>query len=570
MTFPPEVWNSVLRRLQDRVPSLSYESWLRPIVPRKMDDGLELLCPSPFHRDRVRDCFLPLVTSCLGEETGHSMSVRVGIAKPATPGDANVDAASALEVAEASLADGAAGLAQRSGGGRESGPSRANSDVSAVRPDALGRMNQRSRNPNATPLARAINQTLQGTNQDASTARPQVELAAPSPKAKARRPRPSARSEGRQSEQRNDQRNDRARPGSGPRQVSFPLTFDSFTVGPCNALAKEAALAMSCRNQVSLNQLYLVSAAGLGKTHLARAVMADGEQAQGQRARYTTCDSFTTEFTHAVRNGRMADFKRKYRAQCDLLVVEDVQFLAGKAATQLEFFHTVQHLVDCGGRVLLTGDRYPEELTELESRVRMRIASGFVAEINAPDVAVRRNILRAKAAHGGIRIPDDCIELLVDRIKGNVRELEGALIQLVTTASLLKKPIDLALAQDALQSRRRRRGAAPANRARPEDIIGLVAVYFKTTPETLATRSRRRDVLHPRQLAMYLCRRFTDASLADIGRALNRDHPSVSNSIRKVERDLLEKVQVRYQVEALIDRLDELGYSPTRSATSGI
>jgi chromosomal replication initiator protein len=606
MTFPPEVWNGVLCRLRERVPSLSFESWLEPIVPKAMDEGIELLCPTPFHRDRVRDCFLPLVATCVCEETGASVAIRVGVAEA---GDlsSRQDPKSDTECDAASVPSGDPGVPSVHGLAPAGVPALLSQSESAA-PVGMARMTEvdgkatlpiaacvpfpaaassarrgstpvRSRKMEATSLDRVLSETLQITGPAGVAHKPHAKVAAPTPTTtvttvttaspitttpaltaaspiKTTRPEAARR---RPPENRRGAQQPRG-------QFSFPLTFDGFTVGPCNALAKEAAVAMSNGNQVALNQLYLISSPGLGKTHLSRAVIADTVQAQGLRARYATSDSFTTEFTHALRNGRMTDFKRKYRAQCDLLVLEDVQFLAGKSATQLEFFHTVQHLVDCGKRVLLTGDRYPDELTDLDARMRARIASGFVAEINAPDEEVRRNIVRAKAAHGGIRIPDECISLLVDRIKGNVRELEGALIQLVTTASLFKKPIDLALTRDSLQSRTRRKEEKQENLARPEDIIKAVAVFFKTTPEALASRSRRRDVLHPRQLAMYLCRRYTDASMVDIGRALERDHPSVTNAVRKVERELLEKAQLRYQVEALVDRLDELGYRPSRSS----
>jgi chromosomal replication initiator protein len=260
----------------------------------------------------------------------------------------------------------------------------------------------------------------------------------------------------------------------------------------------------------------------------------------------------------------MSRFKRRYRNDCDVLIFEDVQFLEGKGATQLEFFHTVQHVLDCGGRVLLTGDRFPQEYSELDKRVQARISNGFVAELELPDEKVRRNIIRSKAAHGGLRLPDDCVELLVETVCGNVRELEGSLIQLVTMASLLKRPIDVELTRQSLHGRTPR-PKTPDLRANPSDLIKVVASFFKTTPAVLASKSRRRDVLLPRQLAMYLCRRYTDAPLAEIGKSLGRDHPSVANAIRKIERQVLENVRLRYQVESLIDRLDELGYKPMHS-----
>jgi chromosomal replication initiator protein len=237
-------------------------------------------------------------------------------------------------------------------------------------------------------------------------------------------------------------------------------------------------------------------------------------------------------------------------------VVEDVQFLRSKKATQLELFHTLTHLLDVGSRVVLTADRLPRDIDKLETRLRSQMSAGFVAELEPPSAAVRREILRAKAAAGGVGMPADCLQLLVESVQGSVRDLEGVLIQLVATASLLKRPLDLELTRAAL----RKLSPDPKRAARlePSAIIGVVAAFFRTRPETLASRSRRRDVLVPRQLAMYLCRRYTDAPLAVIGRALGRDHPAVSNAVKVVERRMLEHAPLRYQVEALCARLDAL------------
>ena len=305
-----------------------------------------------------------------------------------------------------------------------------------------------------------------------------------------------------------------------------------------------------------LSQLYLCSEPGLGKTHLSRAVCAEA-RATGRRPVYTSAEGFTNEFLASLRSRQMGRFKRKYRNECDVLVVEDVHFLQGKRSTQLEFFHTVQHVLDAGGRVLLTGNSLPRALDELEDRVRSQVAGGFVAELGPPDAQVRSNILRQKAAAGGVHLPENCLAMLVESIRGSVRDLESVLIQLVTTASLLKKRIDAALTREALDTK-----GAPANLApavlRPAEVIQVVASSFKTTRDVMASKSRRRDVLVPRQLAMYLCRRYTDSSLVDIGRALGRDHPSVRNAVCKVERAILERAPMRYQVEALVRKLDEV------------
>ncbi len=337
-----------------------------------------------------------------------------------------------------------------------------------------------------------------------------------------------------------------------PAQRALPYSFDNFVVGACNALARQACLELAANRRSTLSSVYISGAPGLGKTHLARSVVA--EAAGAAHALYVSAETFTSEFQSHVRGGRMEAFKRRYRG-ADLLVVEDVQFLPGKKATQLELFHTIDHLRDGGARLVFTADRPPWDIPGLYPRLRSRWNGGLVAQLEPPDAQVRRKILRTRAAAGGVRIPGDCLDLLVQRLRGSVRDLEGALIQLVATSALLKRRIDLELTEQALHKVMPRAGAGRS--IEPRDVVEVVAAFFQTTPAALASRSRRRDVLLPRQLAMYLAHRYTDASLTEIGRAFDRDHPAVKNAVGRVERGILERAPLRYQVEALCARLDE-------------
>jgi chromosomal replication initiator protein len=339
-------------------------------------------------------------------------------------------------------------------------------------------------------------------------------------------------------------------------QSALPYTFENFVVGSCNALAREASLAIAHGKQRPLSLLYLSSDSGLGKTHLARAIVGEARGQSNHRVIYASAESFTNDFMTSIRSRNMDQFKRRYRQGCELLIVEDVEFLRGKKATQLELFHTLTHLLDVGARVVLTGDRLPRDIDEFDPRLRSQMSSGLVAELEPPNARVRREILRNKAAAGGVRVPPDCLQMLVDTARGSVRDLEGVLIQLVASASLLKRPIDINLTAAALH--KLAPAAACARRLEPSAIIDTVAAFFRTKPEVLASRSRRRDVLVPRQLAMYLCRRYTDAPLVQIGRALGRDHPAVSNAVKGIERRILENAPLRYKVEALCERLDAL------------
>ena len=338
-------------------------------------------------------------------------------------------------------------------------------------------------------------------------------------------------------------------------QLSFPSTFDSFVVGSCNALAREASYAVALDRQQCANPLFLTSDAGLGKTHLARAIVDEARRAGRQRVTYASAESFTIHFMTCIRSKQMDRFKRRYRYN-DLLIVEDVQFLSAKTATQLELFHTITHVLDTGSRVVLTGDRLPRAMEKYDSRLCSQMSAGLVAELESPNAAVRRQILRSAAAGGGVKLPGDCLDLLVDLVRGNLRDLIGVLVQLVASASLLKRPIDLELTETAL------RKVTPehcrAKRLRATKVIDTVAAFFGTSPAALASRSRRHEVLHPRQIAMYLCRRYTDASAATIAGHFRRDHPAVSNAAKAVERRMLERPKLRYQVEELIGRLDAL------------
>lgn len=335
-------------------------------------------------------------------------------------------------------------------------------------------------------------------------------------------------------------------------QLVLPSTFDTFVTGPSNALAREASLAVARGRQPALFPLCLVGDHGFGKSHLARAVVAEARATPGVRALYASAERFTTEFTSAIRSRHGGEFRRRYRQDCDLLVLEDVQFLGGKEATQLELLHIVEHLRLVGARVVVTSDRLPRRIAGLSPRLASQMTGGLVAELEPPDRTLRRAILADKASRGGIHLPDDCLELLVDGVHGSVRDLEGALTQLVATASLLGRKLDRELTEIALRKHRE-----PARDLHTLDaVITSVGGFFGLSRAQLASRVRSTRLRIPRQLAMYLCRRYTGASLSEIGRALGRNHSAVANAIQNVERAVLERAPVRYQVEELAARIE--------------
>jgi chromosomal replication initiator protein len=533
LTFTPEVWDGVLHRLQSEVPAFTFETWLQPLQPRRLDEGLLLVCPSTFHRERIRRHFLPRIDACLREETGEGVEIALGIDPSATP---SIQSAPSREESSRPKLDGS-GQADRACES-PTAPREGVGAKQAADADARAKRSPLTVADRPVPLQPIPGHSASIPSAPISSTRMRSVPLPPGRRARA----PAGEA-----------------PGSAPpdrRSPGAQYTFESFVVGPCNALAREASFSLARGQQQALNQIYLRADAGMGKTHLARAVAAEAARLGNGEVKYLSSENFTNQFLSALRSNRTSDFKRRYRGRHQLFVMEDIQFLEGKTATQLEFFHTVQHILDAGGRILLTGDRLPQDMPQLSPRIRSQLDSGFLAELEPPDPRVRRAILRSKAASGGVGLPAQCLDALVENIRGSVRELEGVLIQLVTTASLLKRPIDLKLTESAIAKktsavpRRRRLGVG--------DVIGVVAGFFQSSPDQLASRSRRKQILLPRQLAMYLCRRYTDAPVGEIGQALGRDHPAVRNAIEKIERGILERPPLRYQVEALGERLDAL------------
>jgi len=552
MTFSPKVWGDVLRRLQNELPEFAYDAWIAPLAVKSVQDRVLLGCPSSFHRDRVRNHYAETMQTCWQSARSESgaeertplrlelLTMKEFDAAEGAAIEVRLPERSAVAVRTSSRAP----VGQVATGGATNGPA---STIASSVP-------RRAHTPNTSSMQTA-------------TLRPVPDMSAP--RATLMRSVPNS----------SNARSTRAAPDApnGPAQPELPFSFESFVVGPCNALAREAALALARRRQPSLNQLYLAGGSGLGKTHLARATAIEARR-HGQTASaparphtnmhpstsdrtprvvYTSAEEFTSDFVSAMRLGRSEEWKSRYRGAIRMLIVEDVQFFSGRAKTQLELFHTVQHVLDAGGCVLLTGDRAPRDLGGLDERMREQVGRGFVAELELPDALVRRHILRSKASAGGVHLPPDCLDLLVETTTGSVRDIESVLIQVVTTSSLLGRSIDLELTREAIDVKSGASTTLPPKSLSTSEIVRIVSAFFGKRPEALASRSRRRDVLVPRQLAMYLAHRYTDASFTEIGRELGRDHPSVRNAIQRIERLVLENAPLRYQVEALSERIDQ-------------
>ncbi|MBA3269946.1 MAG: chromosomal replication initiator protein DnaA [Acidobacteria bacterium] len=309
-------------------------------------------------------------------------------------------------------------------------------------------------------------------------------------------------------------------------------TFDTFIVGPSNQFAHAACRAVAEAPSRSYNPLFIYGGVGLGKTHLMHAVGHYALQHHpGLKLTYISSERFMNEMINAVRYDRILDFRERYRS-VDVLLVDDIQFVSGKEGTQNEFFHTFNALHDAQKQIVISSDRPPHEIPALEERLRSRFEWGLIADIQPPDVETKVAILKKKAETEGIPLPDAVAMYMASRIKSNIRELEGSLIRLIAYASLQGRGLSLELAQEVLRNVMDHDDRAVTI----EQIQKYVADYYQLKLAELKSRNNSKSIARPRQVAMYLCKHLTHASLPEIGRAFGgKHHSTVIHSIKKVE-----------------------------------
>jgi chromosomal replication initiator protein len=314
-------------------------------------------------------------------------------------------------------------------------------------------------------------------------------------------------------------------------------TFDTFIVGPSNQFAHAACRAVAETPSRSYNPLFIHGGVGLGKTHLMHAIGHYVVQHHpGLALTYISSERFMNEMINAVRFDRILDFRSRYRG-VDVLLVDDIQFVSGKEGTQNEFFHTFNALHDAQKQIVISSDRPPHEIPALEERLRSRFEWGLIADINPPDIETKAAILKKKAEGEAVPLPDSVAMYMASRIKTNIRELEGSLIRLIAYASLTGKPLTIELAQDVLKNVLDHDEKAVTI----EQIQKFVADYYQLKLNELKSRNNSKSVAMPRQVAMYLCKTLTHASLPEIGRSFGgKHHSTVIHSINKVD-DLRKK-----------------------------
>lgn len=347
---------------------------------------------------------------------------------------------------------------------------------------------------------------------------------------------------------------------AAPRDGEVPLnpkcTFESFVVGSSNQFSYHVALAVAETPGAAYNPLFIYGGAGLGKTHLLQAIGAYVRSAYPHMCvKYVSSERFMNDFIDSIKNrdknkdkNRMEGFRSSYRA-ADVLLIDDIQFIAGKESTQTEFFHTFNALREAGKQIVLTSDRPPAEISDIEERLLSRFRGGLLADIQPPDLETRIAILRRKAESDAIIVPDETLSLIADRFSNNIRELEGALLRVAAYSSVTRQPITTELAQSVLKD------LFPERSLRPISISTIqqeVCKYYGISRGELIGSKRAQSIVYPRQIAMYLCRELTDHSLPKIGSEFGgRDHTTVMHANAKIQRLMNEQREIYDQVQTL-------------------
>ncbi len=330
-------------------------------------------------------------------------------------------------------------------------------------------------------------------------------------------------------------------------------TFETFVIASSNRFAHAAAQSVAEAPARSYNPLFIYGDAGLGKTHLLHAI---GNYVQenfsGRHVRYVTTETYMNEFVDAIRTNTTTAFKRRYR-ECDVLLIDDVQFMERKESLQEEFFHTFNSLYGASKQIVLTSDRPPKAIATLEDRLRSRFLSGLITEVQPPELETRLAILQTKAVHEKVAVPDDVLEFIATHVKENIRELEGALIRVTAFASLNGQPMSRELAEQVLSDIV---SADQPRRITPQLILEATSETFGFSVEELRGPNRRRPLVTARQVSMYVFRELTDFSYPAIGREFGgRDHSTVMHAVEKITGLMRERHQIYNQVTGLIVRI---------------
>ena len=348
---------------------------------------------------------------------------------------------------------------------------------------------------------------------------------------------------------------DNVRPHGG-RLLRKDFTFDYFVVGGNNDYAYSASLSLASRKNSHQNSLFLLSKTGMGKSHLSQAIGHHVLSAYpNERVYYITAEDFSNEMVQAYRHNSIDKFKGKYRNQCDVLLLEDVHYLSGKERTQIELALTLDTLIEAGKRIIFSSCYLPAEIPKLNDKLRSRLLCGLISTIEKPNFRTRTRILEKKANINGYSIPGSVIHFLAGELTDDVRQLESGLNGVAVKSSLLGIPIDLSLAESVVKNI-----VCQRKRITIEAIKKLVCKYYNVSIDDIMSRSRKQNFVRPRQMAIYLSRRYTDSPLQSIGKSFNRYHATALHSINCIERGLKDNSSIQKQVEFFRQKLESGKY----------
>ena len=336
-----------------------------------------------------------------------------------------------------------------------------------------------------------------------------------------------------------------------PVQLNPKYTFRSFVVGASNQFARAASLAVAEHSGEAYNPLFIYGGVGLGKTHLMNAIGNHIAERTDLRIAYVTTEHFTNEVINSIRYDKMAELRKRYRT-IDMLLIDDVQFLAGKERTQEEFFHTFNTLYEARKQIVLSSDRTPKDMPDIEERLRSRMGWGLIADLQPPDVETRIAILRKKSEDEGIRLPEEVVRFLADSLKTNVRDLEGAMVRLGAYSSLTGHAITLEMASSVLRDL-----IGPKRKIiSMDEIESAVAVKFHVKVSDIRSKRRSKTLVYPRQIAMYLCRELTDSSFPEIGRHFGgKDHTTIMHACKQISKAKETDAQLQATLQSLKEQI---------------
>jgi len=496
------LWESALERLAPKLNSSTFETWIRPIECREITgDRIVLGAPDQFSCDWFREHYLGLVLGALREvdERDYEVVFEIVPQRAGEPVPHPISTSSDLSLPVVIAA------AASSSSGSPGSSSQSRAIAHGTGPQAA-----------LESVADGVPPLIMSGDPDAS-------------------------------------------PSSGPvtrSELNPKYTFDSFVVGPSNQLAHAASRVCADMPAGKYNPLFIYGGVGLGKTHLLHAIGAEIHRKNPTwRISYLWGERFMNEYIHCLRTNRMDEFRARYRERCDVLLMDDIQFIAGKDRTQDEFFHTFNALYESHRQIVLTSDKYPHEIPDLEERLRSRFQWGLIADIQPPELETRVSILKKKADAENLVLADDVALFLATTIKSHVRDLESSLVRLAAVASLSGTPITVEFARKAIEGSHARAG----DNLSIDAIQKHVAQYFEVKVSDLKGEKRHRAIARPRQIAMYLCRTLlphSQASFPEIGRRFgDKDHSTVISACRKIEQLMETDPETKGQVTTLKSQL---------------